>query len=182
RERPLGCIPYLIVDARYEKVRQDGIVQSCAVLIAIGIDDQGKRTVLGLSCKLSEAEVHWREFLESLLNRGLHGVKAIVSDDHAGLKAAITARLPGVPWQRCQFHLQRNAMAMVPRLDLRAQVARDLRTIFNSMDRNEAETRLKMIAQKWEKPPPNSAPGWRPTFPKRSRSSTYRKNTTEDCA
>jgi putative transposase len=154
RERPLGCIPYLILDARYEKVRQNGIVQSCAVLIAIGIDDQGKRTVLGVSCKLSEAEVHWREFLESLQNRGLHGVKAIVSDDHAGLKAAITARLPGVPWQRCQFHLQRNAMTMVPRLDLRAEVARDLRTIFNSMDRNEAETRLKLIAEKWEKTAP----------------------------
>jgi transposase-like protein len=154
RERPLSCIPYLIFDARYEKVRQNGIVQSCAVLIAIGIDDQGKRTVLGVSCKLSEAEVHWREFLESLQNRGLHGVKAIVSDDHPGLKAAITARLPGVPWQRCQFHLQRNAMALVPRLDLRAEVARDLRTIFNSIDRPEAETRLKMIVQKWEKTAP----------------------------
>lgn len=154
RERPLGCIPYLILDARYEKVRQNGIVQSCAVLIAIGIDNQGKRTVLGVSCKLSEAEVHWREFLESLQNRGLHGVKALVSDDHAGLKAAIAARLPGVPWQRCQFHLQRNAMALVPRLDLRAEVARDLRSIFNSMDRNEAETRLRLTAQKWEKTSP----------------------------
>ena len=154
RERPLGSIPYLILDARYEKVRQNGIVQSCAVLIAIGIDEQGKRTVLGVSCKLSEAEVHWREFLESLQNRGLHGVKAIVSDDHTGLKAAIAARLPGVPWQRCQFHLQRNAMAMVPRLDLRAEVARDLRSIFNSMDRNEAETRMRLTAQKWEKTSP----------------------------
>jgi transposase-like protein len=154
RERPLGCIPYLILDARYEKVRQNGIVQSCAVLIAIGIDDQGKRTVLGVSCKLSEAEVHWREFLESLQNRGLHGVKALVSDDHAGLKAAISARLPGVPWQRCQFHLQRNAVAMVPRLDQRAEVARDLRAVFNSIDRAEAETRLKMTAQKWQKTAP----------------------------
>ncbi len=154
RERPLGSIRYLILDARYEKVRQNGAVRSCAVLIAIGIDDQGKRCVLGLSCKLSEAEVHWREFLQSLQHRGLHGVKAIVSDDHAGLKAAVAARLCGVLWQRCQFHLQRNAMALVPKLDQRAEVARDLRAIFNSMDRAEAEARLKTIAQKWEKTAP----------------------------
>jgi len=154
RERPLGSNRYLILDARYEKVRQNGAVRSCAVLIAIGIDDQGKRSVLGVSCKLSEAEVHWREFLESLQNRGLHGLKAIVSDDHAGLKAAVAARLCGVLWQRCQFHLQRNAMALVPKLDQRAEVARDLRSIFNALDRPEAEARLKTVAQKWEKTAP----------------------------
>lgn len=154
RERPLGCIRYLILDARYEKVRQNGAVLSCAVLIAIGVDDSGKRSVLGVSCQLSEAEVHWRDFLQSLQDRGLHGLKAIVSDDHAGLKAAIAARLPGVLWQRCQFHLQRNAMALVPKLDQRAEVARDLRAIFNAMDRSEADTRLKTIAQKWEKSTP----------------------------
>lgn len=154
RERPLGCIPYLILDARYEKVRQHGVVQSCAVLIAIGIDSQGKRTVLGVSCKLSEAEVHWREFLESLQNRGLHGIKAIVSDDHPGLKAAVTSRLPGAPWQRCQFHLQRNAMALAPRLEQRAEVARDLRAIFNSLDRHEADARLKQASAKWARTAP----------------------------
>jgi putative transposase len=154
RERPLDCVRYLILDARYEKVRQNGAVVSCAVLIAIGIDDQGKRSVLGVSCKHSEAEIHWREFLQSLQDRGLHGLKAIVSDDHAGLKAAIAARLPGVLWQRCQFHLQRNAMAQVSRLDQRAEAARDLRAIFNAMDRPEAETRLKAIAQKWAKTAP----------------------------
>jgi len=151
RERPLGCVRYLILDARYEKVRHNGAVLTCAILIAIGIDDQGKRSVLGVSCKLSEAEVHWRQFLESLQNRGLHGLKAIVSDDHAGLKAAIAARFSGLLWQRCQFHLQRNAMALVPKLDQRHEVARDLRAIFNSMDRTEADSRLKAIAQKWEK-------------------------------
>lgn len=154
RERPLGCIRYLILDARYEKVRHNGAVLTCAVLIAIGIDDQGKRSILGVSCKLSEAEVHWREFLESLQNRGLHGLKAIVSDDHAGLKAAITARFSGLLWQRCQFHLQRNAMHLVPKLDQRQEVARDLRAIFNSMDRLEADARLKTIAQKWAKNAP----------------------------
>jgi transposase-like protein len=154
RERPLGCVRYLILDARYEKVRHNGAVLTCAILIAIGIDDQGKRSVLGVSCKLSEAEVHWREFLESLQHRGLHGLKAIVSDDHAGLKAAIAARFSGLLWQRCQFHLQRNAMALVPKLDQRQEVARDLRAIFNSMDRAEADSRLKIIAQKWARSAP----------------------------
>ena len=151
RERPLGLMRYLILDARYEKVRHNGAVLSCAVLIAIGVDERGKRSVLGVSCQLSEAEVHWREFLESLQNRGLHGVQLIVSDHHAGLKAACAARFPSVPWQRCQFHLQRNAQAMVPKLDQRAEVAADLRQIFNSLERPEAEARLKLTAQKWQK-------------------------------
>jgi transposase-like protein len=154
RQRPLGLMRYLILDARYEKVRHNGAVLSCAVLIAIGIDERGKRSILGASCKLSEAEIHWREFLESLQNRGLHGVQLIVSDQHAGLKAACAARFPSVPWQRCQFHLQRNAQAMVPKLDQRAEVAADLRQVFNSLERPEAEARLKLIAQKWEKSSP----------------------------
>lgn len=151
RERPLGSFPYIILDARYEKVRHNGAVQSCAVLVAIGVDQEGKRAVLGLSCKLSEAELHWRHFLESLQNRGLHGAQLIVSDDHAGLKAACAARFPSVPWQRCQVHLQRNAQSMVNKLDQRAEIARDLRQIFNSTERSEAEARLKQLAQKWEK-------------------------------
>jgi transposase-like protein len=154
RERPLSSMRYLILDARYEKVRHNGAVVSCAVLIAIGVDERGKRSVLGVSCQLSEAEVHWRGFLESLQNRGLHGVQLIVSDHHAGLKAACAARFPSVPWQRCQFHLQRNAQAMVPKLDQRAEVAADLRQIFNSLERCEAEARLKLIAQKWQKNSP----------------------------
>ena len=154
RERPLGSMRYLILDARYEKVRHNGAVLSCAVLIAIGVDERGKRSVLGVSCQLSEAEVHWRDFLESLQNRGLHGVGLIVSDHHAGLKAACAARFPSVPWQRCQFHLQRNAQALVPKLDQRAEVACDLRQIFNSLERPEAEARLKLRAQKWEKTSP----------------------------
>lgn len=92
RNRPLGEILYLMLDARYEKVRVDGAVVSCAVLSAIGIDQQGRRSVLGVSVSLSEAEVHWREFLATLQERGLHGVRLVVSDSHAGLKAALTAR------------------------------------------------------------------------------------------
>jgi transposase-like protein len=154
RGRPLAACPYLILDARYEKVRQNGNVLSCAVLVAIGVDPEGKRRVLGVSCKLSEAELHWREFLSSLQERGLHGVQLIVSDDHAGLKAAIQTRFAGVPWQRCQFHLQRNAQAHVPQIEQRAEVARDLRSVFNANDRAEAQTRLQAIVSKWQKPAP----------------------------
>lgn len=157
RERPLGCMPYVLLDARYEKVRQNGTVISCAVLIAIGINEEGRRTVLGVSCKLNEAELHWREFLTSLQERGLHGVKFIVSDDHAGLKAARTARFSGVAWQRCQFHFQQNAQAHVPRIEQRAQVGSDLRMIFNAQDRPDAEERGKKVIAKWLKPAPKLA-------------------------
>ena len=111
RQRPLGAVPFLILDARYEKVRHGGTVVDVALLLAIGVQADGKRSILGVRVSLSEAEVHWRQFLTSLLQRGLHGVQLVVSDDHAGLKQARRALLPSVPWQRCQFHLQQNAQA-----------------------------------------------------------------------
>lgn len=157
RQRPLGEFKMLILDARYEKVRVGGTVRSCAVLIAIGINAEGKRSVLGLSVKLSEAEVHWRDFLASLQERGLHGIQFIVSDQHAGLRAALQARFPNVPWQRCQFHFQQNAMAYVPKAYLREEVARDLRSVFNSADLDEAERRLKTVVEKYRESAPKLA-------------------------
>jgi transposase-like protein len=151
RARPLGSIPFLQLDARYEKVRQDGVVRSCAVLIATGIMDDGKRTVLGVSVSLSEAEVHWREFLLSLKSRGMHGVRLITSDDHTGLKAALNSVYPSIPWQRCQVHLQRNATAYVPKVAMREEVARDIRTIFNAPDKAEAERFLEIAVEKYSK-------------------------------
>ncbi len=100
RNRPLGKIRYLLLDARYEKVRHGGSVVDCAVLLAVGICEDGGRAVLGVSVALSEAEVHWREFLEELCQRGLHGVQAVTSDAHSGIRAALRAILPSVPWQR----------------------------------------------------------------------------------
>src|SRR4051794_37003506 len=135
RGRPLGETPYLILDARYEHVRHGGQVRSCAVLVAIGIGPDGKRSVLGVSVSLSEAEVHWRDFLAGLQARGLHGVKLVVSDAHAGLKPALDARLTGVPWQRCQFHLMKNALAFLPKPSLRPQVVASLRAVFDAPDR-----------------------------------------------
>jgi transposase-like protein len=157
RTRPLGRFNYLILDARYEKVRVDGTVRSCAVLIALGIDAEGRRSVIGVSAKLSEAEVHWRDFLSSLQERGLHGLEFIVSDDHAGLRAALAARFHGVPWQRCQFHFQQNAMAHVPKVPMREEVAQDIRTIFNASDLAEARRRLQAVAQKYRDSAPRLA-------------------------
>ena len=150
RNRPLGATPYVVLDARYEKVRTGGQVVDCAVLIALGIDETGKRRVLGVSVALSEAEVHWRDFLESLTARGLTGVKYIVSDDHAGLRAARCAVLPSVPWQRCQFHLQQNASKYVTRLDDREPVARTIRAIFTAGDVHEANDKLKAAVKHWQ--------------------------------
>lgn len=151
RQRPLGECPYLYLDARYEKVRQDGQIRDAAVLLAIGVDAHGKRQILGVSVSLSEHEVHWRTFLQDLILRGLHGVQLITSDAHEGLKAARQSVFGGVPWQRCQFHLQQNAGAYVPRQELRAEVAADLRTIFNAPDRATAESYLARTVQKYEK-------------------------------
>ena len=153
----LGAMPHLILDARYEKVRHGGKVVSCAVLWAIGVDLEGQRSVLGVSVSLSEAEVHWRDFLASLQGRGLHGVQTITSDDHAGLRAALNTRFPGVAWQRCQFHLQQNATAHIPRVAMRKEVAEDLRGVFNAPNRTEADRRLGQIVDKWRRPAPKLA-------------------------
>lgn len=151
RKRELGEYRYLYLDARYEKARVDGQVRDVAVLIALGVSPQGKRQILGVSVSLSEQEVHWRSFLQSLVSRGLRGVQLIVSDAHAGLGAARKAVFGGIPWQRCQFHLQQNAQAFVPRVELKAEVAADIRTIFNAPTPDEATTTLARIVAKYAK-------------------------------
>jgi len=151
RNRPLGQFPYLYLDARYEKVRHQNLVIDQAVLIAVGVDSEGRRQILGLSVALSEAEAHWRSFLEQLQARGLTGVKLIISDDHSGLRAARRAVMPSLPWQRCQFHLQQNATAYVQRVELRKQVAAEIRAIFNAPDRSEAQRLLKLSVERYEK-------------------------------
>jgi len=151
RSRPLGQIVYLYLDARYEKVRQDGQIRDAAILIASGVDPTGKRQILGVSAALGEQEVHWRTFLQSLVARGLGGVQLIISDDHSGLKAARRAVFGGIPWQRCQFHLQQNATAYVPRREMLLEVAADIRTIFNAPNRATAEAYLQKTVEKYAK-------------------------------
>lgn len=157
RTRPLEETPYLILDARYERVREAGRLVDCAVLVAIGVTASGHRRVLGVSVALSEAEVHWRAFLDSLIQRGLRGVKYIASDDHRGMKAARIAMFPGVPWQRCQFHLQHNAQGYVSRIDQRVPVARQIRGIFNAPDANEAQRLLNIAIKDWQTSHPQLA-------------------------
>ena len=157
RNRPLGEIIYLMLDARYEKVRMNGQIRDTAVLIAIGIDTDGKRQILSVSVSLSEQEVHWRSFLESLVARGMKGIRVIISDDHAGLKAARKAIFGGIPWQRCQTHLQRNASAHVPRQSMKNEVADDIRTIFNAPDQPTAEAYLGKVVKKYAETAPKLA-------------------------
>ena len=157
RERDLGRYRYIVLDARYEKVRQGGQVLDAAVLIACGVDANGQRDVLGCSVSLSEAEVHWRAFLSSLKDRGLYGIEFIVSDAHEGLKAARKAVFPSVPWQRCQFHLQQNAGQYVPSVSMRAAVAADIRAIFNAPDQHEAQRLLEKFIERYQKTAPKLA-------------------------
>ena len=107
--------PYLILDARYEKVREDGVIRSRAVQIAIGINWDGRRCVLGVELANRESASSWRSFLEGLRSRGLHGVEYVVSDDHAGLRKAVIEMLPEVAWQRCYVHFLRNSLDHLPR-------------------------------------------------------------------
>jgi putative transposase len=157
RNRPLGEFVYLLLDARYEKVRQDGQIRDAALLIAVGIDRKGRRHLLGVSISLGEHEIHWRIFLQSLVQRGLQGVQLITSDDHPGLKAARIAVFGGLPWQRCQFHLQQNASQHVPRQSMKAEVAADLRMIFNAPNRATADAYLTQVVQKYAKITPKLA-------------------------
>lgn len=158
KNQAIGSIAYLYVDAHYQKVREGGRVVSLAVLMAIGVDSvTGMRSVLGVSASLSEAEVHWRNFFKSLQERGMHGVKLIVSDDHAGLKAALRHTLPSVQWQRCQYHLQQNAQSYIPKQEMKKEVASTIRSIFQAPDADEAKRLLQIGINKYEKSAPRLA-------------------------
>ncbi len=143
-------VKYLLLDARYEKVRIDGNVVDCALLIAYGVKEDGHRRVLGVSVELSEAEAHWRKFLESLVERGLCGLKMITSDNHPGLRNARKSVFPTVPWQRCQFHIQQNASAHIPKKSMQAEVHDDIRNVFNMPSKAEAEELLKRTVRKYK--------------------------------
>jgi len=151
RQRSLGSYPMIFLDAHYERVRIEGTVRELAVLKAIGINRFGKREILGVSISLSEAEVHWRQFLEDLQKRGLSGVVLFVSDDHSGLGSARRGVFPSVRWQRCQFHLSQNAQHFAHRREERNEISRDIRDIFNSPTRSDAEAMLKRKVEAWSK-------------------------------
>jgi transposase-like protein len=138
--------PYLWLDARYEKVREDGRVLSMAVIVAYGVRADGVREVLGLDVGLSEDVALWRAFLQDLVARGVRGVKLVTSDAHPGLKQAIAEVFVGAGWQRCRVHLTRNAMARVPK-GAQAMVAATVRSIFEQPDRSAAEAQLRHVCE-----------------------------------
>ena len=149
RERPLGVFPFVQFDALWCKVRQNGLVKDATVLVASGVGEDGKRSLLGVSVSSGEHELHWRSFFESLVARGLRGVRLITSDNHGGLKAARRAVFGGVEWQRCQFHLQQNAQASVPKEEMKKEVAARIRAIFNAANLRTAQSLLQEAVKEY---------------------------------
>jgi putative transposase len=141
--------PYLIVDARYERVREGGVIAAQAVLVAVAVDLEGRRQVLGVSLANRESRSSWKDFLESLVARGLHGVEFVVSDDHAGLKAAIREVLPQAMWQRCYVHFLRNALDHLPRKHL-DDCLQELRWVYDRRDLAEARRDIAQWLAKWQ--------------------------------
>ena len=149
--RPLeGDWPYLWLDATYVKVRQVGRIVAVAVIIAVAVNAQGRREVLGITVMPSEAETFWTEFLRSLTRRGLRGVKLVISDAHEGLKAA-AAKVLGASWQRCRVHFMRNALACVGKRN-RAMVAAALRNTFEQPNREVAREQWNKLVDAFAEP------------------------------
>lgn len=147
--RPLHePFPYLILDARYEKVREAGIVMSQAVLIAVGIDWDGRRQILAVEMANRESRSAWKDFLLALKGRGLKGVEFVVSDDHAGLVAAIGEVIPEAAWQRCYVHFLRNALDHLPRKH-GDDCLQELRWLYDRRDLAEAKADLAAWLAKW---------------------------------
>jgi putative transposase len=149
-ERRLSeAFPYLILDARYEKVREAGIILSQAVLVAVAVDGEGRRQVLGVDLANRESRTSWRDFLRGLKERGLFGVEFVVSDDHEGLKQAIREILPGAHWQRCYVHFLRNALDYLSR-KLADDCLQELRWIYDRRELAEARRDIAAWLAKWE--------------------------------
>lgn len=148
--RPLEeSYPYLILDARYEKVRESGAIRSHAVLIAIGIDWDGRRQVLGVDLVNRESTSSWKDFMLSLKGRGLRGVEMVVSDDHAGLRKSIAEVFPESAWQRCYVHFLRNALDYLPR-KADDDCLRELRWLYDRRDLGEARKDLASWLKRWQ--------------------------------
>jgi putative transposase len=141
--------PYLILDARYEKVRENGVIQSQAVLIAIGINWEGRRCVLGVELAQRESSSSWKEFLEGLRKRGLSGVEYVVSDDHAGLKRSVAEILPETAWQRCYVHFLRNALDYLPR-KADDDCRQELRWMYDRRSLEETRRDLAAWLERWQ--------------------------------
>lgn len=142
--------PYLMIDARYEKVRVEGKVVSQAVLVVVGFTDQGRREVLSWSVGDSESEECWSEMFRQLKDRGLSGVKLVVSDAHRGIRAALTRHFQGASWQRCRVHFKREMGRKVSYKAMKELMA-DLAGVFAAWERSECLRRGQEMADKWQK-------------------------------
>lgn len=157
RNRPLeGAYPYVYLDCTFVKIHEDHRVVSQAIAIAIGVRETGEREVLGLDCGASEDGAFWEQFLRRLKERGLAGVKLVISDAHRGLMTAIEAVLHGASWQRCRVHFVRNALALVPKSAM-AMVAATIRTVFAQPDAASARKQWRTVADTFRKPYPRLA-------------------------
>lgn len=157
RLRPLEfACPYLWLDATYIKVRQGGRIVSKAVLIAHGVNSEGHREVLGVEVADGEMEDSWRTFLGGLIQRGLRGVRLVISDAHTGLKAGVLGTLNGVTWQRCRVHFMRNILTRVPK-NAQGFVSATVRTIFDQIDADSAALRLREVVELLRKKYPAAA-------------------------
>ena len=141
---------YVILDARYERVRQEGIISSRAVLVAIGVDWEGRRQVLGVELANRESSSSWKDFLLRLKSRGLRGVIFVVSDDHPGLKSAIAQVLTEALWQRCYVHFLRNALDYLPRRKADDDCLTELRWFYERRNVEEARRDLTAWLAKWQ--------------------------------
>lgn len=149
RDRPLsGDYPYLIVDARYEKVRSGGRVVSMGILAVLGINEGGMREILSIEVADTENSTTWSDLFKRLKKRGLKGVLLVTSDDHEGIKAAVGRHLQGASWQRCQFHFLRNVLPLATRAQRRI-LHSDMRTIFDSPDVETAWRRINEVLSNW---------------------------------
>jgi putative transposase len=149
---------YLILDARYEKVRESGIVRSQAVLVAVGIDWDGRRQILAVELANRESRSSWKDFLLGLRERGLHGLEFVVADDHAGLRAAVREVLPEAAFQRCYVHFLRNALDHLPR-KADDDCLQELRWIYDRRELSEARADLAAWLKKWS-PRYEKLTGW----------------------
>jgi transposase-like protein len=150
KRRLEDAYPYVILDARYEKVREDGVIRSQAVMVAIGIDWEGRRCILAVELANRESATSWKDFILALKQRGLNGVEFVVSDDHAGLRSAIREVLPEAAWQRCYVHFLRNALDHLPR-KADDECMTELRWIYDRRTIEEARQDLAAWLKKWGK-------------------------------
>jgi putative transposase len=148
RERPLGEYRYVWVDALYEKVRLDDRVESMAVVIATGVNGEGRREVLGLDVFPSESEESWTAFFKGLKERGLHGVKLVISDAHKGLIAAVRKVLKA-EWQRCKVHFYRNVLVHVPKRS-QAEVSEAMKAVFVQRDEKSAKAKAAELVRQFQ--------------------------------